>query len=77
MFVSISWIAKATVQAAIGPTALDMAQKSSNPDENNIKNGETVLMLAVLIILLTSAIGEAGVIFTGPRLLSKKVTSNV
>ncbi|XP_035705834.1 sodium/hydrogen exchanger 9B2 isoform X2 [Folsomia candida] len=69
IFFSIAWTPKATVQAAIGPMALDLAQKSGNIDDENL--GLQVLTLAVLVILLTAPLGELAVIMAGPRLLSK------
>lgn len=40
LFVAIAWIPKATVQAAIGPLALDYARKLGHQDQ--IRMGEEV-----------------------------------
>ncbi|GFR84750.1 mitochondrial sodium/hydrogen exchanger 9B2-like [Elysia marginata] len=67
LFIPIAWLPKATVQAAIGAVALDRAKDVG--DEDLIKLGEQILMLAVLVILITAPIGAVGISLTGPRLL--------
>lgn len=52
LFVAISWLPKATVQAAIGPIALDNAR---NDREHH--DGHIILTVAVLAILITAPIG--------------------
>lgn len=68
LFVSIAWIPKATVQAAIGPLALDNARtfKAGKEDE---ELGLKVLTIAVLVILITAPIGATAVNLLGPKLL--------
>jgi solute carrier family 9B (sodium/hydrogen exchanger), member 1/2 len=61
MFCVISYIPKATVQAAIGAVPLEMG----------VKSGETILAVAVLSILLTAPLGAIGMILTGERWLEK------
>ena len=74
LFVAIAWLPKATVQAAIGPLALDNALKDKdNPNyEQNTQLGLTVLTLAVLAILITAPIGSATIMLTYPCLLSNE-----
>jgi len=43
--------------------------RGNDPEERIL--GDTVLTLAVLSILLTAAVGELGVIISGPRFLSQ------
>ncbi|PSN36209.1 hypothetical protein C0J52_07302 [Blattella germanica] len=69
MFISFAWFPKATVQAAIGPVALDVARKlNSEVDEYY---GSIVLMIAVLSILITAPIGAVLITVLGPRLLHR------
>ncbi|XP_070786264.1 sodium/hydrogen exchanger 9B2 [Enoplosus armatus] len=70
-FIAVAWLPKATVQAAIGSKALDMAREEG--DETLIKFGLDVLTLAVLAILTTAPIGALGIGLAGPRLLSRQV----
>uniref|UniRef100_A0A8C9XSS8 Cation/H+ exchanger transmembrane domain-containing protein n=1 Tax=Sander lucioperca TaxID=283035 RepID=A0A8C9XSS8_SANLU len=72
-FISVAWLPKATVQAAIGSKALDLAREEG--DETLIKFGLTVLTLAVIAILTTAPIGALGIGLAGPRLLSTEETS--
>jgi branched-subunit amino acid ABC-type transport system permease component len=69
VFISLAWMPKATVQAAIGSTALDMAR--TNNDEVSQKYGMDVLTVAVLAILLTAPIGALLIGLSGPYLLQK------
>ncbi|KAM9833983.1 sodium/hydrogen exchanger 9B2 isoform 2-T4 [Syngnathus typhle] len=71
LFIAIAWMPKATVQAAIGSTALDTARDTN--DETLVKFGLDVLTLAVLAILITAPIGALSIGLTGPRLLSRQV----
>jgi hypothetical protein len=49
VFVSLSWMAKATVQAALGPIAL----RNLSADDPDVHYGEIVLMLCILSIVVT------------------------
>uniref|UniRef100_A0A3Q3LPT7 Sodium/hydrogen exchanger 9B2-like n=1 Tax=Mastacembelus armatus TaxID=205130 RepID=A0A3Q3LPT7_9TELE len=71
LFIAVAWLPKATVQAAIGSKALDMAREEG--DEALIKFGLDVLTLAVLAILTTAPIGALGIGLAGPRLLAQQV----
>lgn len=70
LFVALAWIPKATVQAAIGPLALDMARSSPNPDPDQEELGLKVLTIAVLVILLTAPFGSMAITLLGPKLLT-------
>ena len=61
LFCVVSYIPKATVQAAIGAVPL----------EAGVKGGEVILAVAVLSILLTAPLGAIGIMFTGERWLEK------
>lgn len=67
LFIAVAWLPKATVQAAIGSKALDMAREKG--DQVLEKYGLDVLTLAVLAILITAPIGALGIGLSGPRLL--------
>ncbi|NWI17162.1 SL9B2 protein, partial [Crypturellus soui] len=69
VFVSLAWMPKATVQAAIGSLALDTARR--HQDEQLEKYGMDVLTVAFLAILITAPIGALAIGLTGPRLLQK------
>jgi len=84
LFVSLAWIPKATVQAAVGPLALDMANQAiraaekagSSLEEMSLLNeravlGGKVLTIAVLVILITAPIGAIAVMGAGPKLLEQ------
>lgn len=60
-FALISYLPKATVQAAIG----------SVPLASGVAGGELMLTLAVLSILMTAPIGAIGMDYLAPRLLTK------
>uniref|UniRef100_A0A3B4V306 Sodium/hydrogen exchanger 9B2-like n=1 Tax=Seriola dumerili TaxID=41447 RepID=A0A3B4V306_SERDU len=74
LFIAVAWLPKATVQAAIGSKALDMAREEG--DEALIKFGLDVLTLAVLAILTTAPIGALGIGLAGPRLLARQVKAD-
>ncbi len=62
LFCVVSYIPKATVQAAIGAVPL----------EAGVKGGEIILAIAALSILFTAPIGAIGITFTGERWLEKE-----
>ncbi|CAO1308366.1 unnamed protein product [Diamesa serratosioi] len=67
IFVSLSWMAKATVQAALGPVAL----KHLTADDPQRKYAEIVLMICILSIVLTAPMGAILISITGQKLLTK------
>ncbi|XP_061685896.1 sodium/hydrogen exchanger 9B2 isoform X4 [Syngnathoides biaculeatus] len=73
LFISLAWMPKATVQAAIGSTALDMAR--IRQDKEMQKYGMDVLTVAVLSILLTAPVGALIIGLCGPCLLQKPKNS--
>lgn len=74
LFIALAWMPKATVQAAIGSTALDMAR--TKHDEQLQKYGMDVLTVAVLAILFTAPVGALIIGLSGPRLLQKPKNSS-
>ncbi|MFT7807664.1 mitochondrial sodium/hydrogen exchanger 9B2-like [Arapaima gigas] len=69
VFIALAWVPKATVQAAIGSTALDMARKRQDVELE--RYGMDVLTVAVLAILVTAPVGALLIGLTGPQLLQK------
>lgn len=67
VFVSLSWMAKATVQAALGPVAL----KHLSADDPDRHYAEIVLMVCILSIVLTAPTGAILISITGTKLLTK------
>lgn len=64
-------MAKATVQAALGPVALKRLGEDSNSSEEDHKYAEIVLMICVLSIVLTAPIGAILISVSGTKLLTK------
>ena len=77
-FMSMAWLPKATVQAAIGSVALDVVKErgatgTTSNYEAELILGRQVLTLAVLAILVTAPIGAFLIAFFGPKLLEKEI----
>ncbi len=68
MFVVVSYVPKATVQAAIGGAPLLAMQTTGM----NTGPGQTILAIAVLSILLTAPLGAWAISWTGKRWLTKE-----
>lgn len=64
-------MAKATVQAALGPVCLKRLASQHNEDKELHHYAELVLMICVLSIILTAPIGAIIISLSGPRLLTK------
>ncbi|XP_031563746.1 sodium/hydrogen exchanger 9B2-like [Actinia tenebrosa] len=71
IFISIAWLPKATVQAAIGSVSLDMARQAGLTGTYQETYGIQILTVAVLSILVTSPIGAIGISLAGPRMLTQ------
>lgn len=63
LFCVISYIPKATVQAAMASVPLSLG----------VESGDVILAIAVLSILITAPLGAIGINFYGKRLLSKDI----
>ncbi|XP_055943477.1 sodium/hydrogen exchanger 9B2-like [Argiope bruennichi] len=72
LFIVVSWISKATLQAAIGSQALDFARQH-DLDEALIQYGTTVLNVSVLSIVMTAPLGAVLISLLGPVLLTQDV----
>ncbi|XP_018017023.1 sodium/hydrogen exchanger 9B2-like [Hyalella azteca] len=69
-FVVLAWLPKATVQAAVGSTALDYAVRIG-AGVHEIALAKQVLTIAVLVILITAPIGAIVIMTSAPRLLQR------
>lgn len=68
-FVALSWMSKATVQAALGPVA--MKHLSNDAPETDKHYAYVVQTVAVLSIVLTAPLGAILISVTGTKLLTK------
>ncbi|XP_059176925.1 sodium/hydrogen exchanger 9B2-like [Physella acuta] len=75
LFVAVAWLPKATVQAAIGTIAYDLAKKKE--DEVLQGYGKQVLNLAVLAILITAPLGSFLISILGPLLLDRPTLQDI
>jgi len=71
LFVALAWIPKATVQAAIGALALDLARRNEAGPQAEIY-GTQIVTIAVLAILVTAPIGALAIAWSGPRWLHRQ-----
>lgn len=73
-FIGLSWIPKATVQAALGSVPLDLIREMMDEDDADFHKwerwGEEVLVTAVVAILLTAPIGLICISKLGPKWLA-------
>ncbi|ETW95250.1 MAG: hypothetical protein ETSY1_31400 [Candidatus Entotheonella factor] len=70
LFIALAWLPKATVQAAVGALALDLARLHQSGTQAEIY-GLQVLTLAVLAIIGTAPIGALAMAWSGPRWLQQ------
>ncbi|XP_061505100.1 sodium/hydrogen exchanger 9B2 isoform X3 [Anopheles gambiae] len=68
-YVTLAGFPKATVQAALGPAALDLARSVNATDEYG--RAQTVLIVTVLAIILTAPLGALLMIKLAPRWLKR------
>ncbi|CAI4224057.1 unnamed protein product [Auanema sp. JU1783] len=71
LFIAISWIPKATVQAALAPLALDIARSRTDLPAVYTDNGVIIFTIAVLSILTTAPLGAFIIRLCTPILLKK------
>lgn len=75
VFVAFAWLPKATVQAAVGPVALDNARRLQASAEI-IGWGEQVLTVAAISILITAPLGAILMPLTAPYLLKQDISAS-
>lgn len=71
IFVAFACMAKATVQAALGPVVLKKMRNDPDATDEMLKNAEIMLMICILSIVVTAPIGAIIISLTGPKLLTK------
>lgn len=64
-------MAKATVQAALGPVALRKLSENPNATDEEKHYANIILMVSVLSIVLTAPIGAILISISGTKLLTK------
>lgn len=64
-------MAKATVQAALGPVALRKLANEPDATDEQKRYAEIILMICVLSIVLTAPIGAILISVSGTKLLTK------
>ncbi len=69
-FIAAAWIPKATVQAAVGALALDLARQYESGAQAEVR-GTQVVTIAVLAIVITAPLGAIAIARTGPRWLQR------
>ncbi|XP_025196297.1 sodium/hydrogen exchanger 9B1 isoform X1 [Melanaphis sacchari] len=74
LFIALSWMAKASVQAALGPAVLEVAENNKNSE--HIAYSRMIVMVCIISILLTAPAGAIIVSLSGPKLLTKAKPSN-
>ena len=82
LFVTLAWLPKATVQAALGPVALDNLYNSGLDPGNDLYKtryvfSSQILQIAVLVILITAPLGSIAITLSGPKLLKKSDSNNI
>ena len=77
VFIGLSWIPKATVQAALGSIPLTLIEENMSADDDNYHEyeewGKAILVTAVFAILITAPIGVICIDYFGPRWLDQEV----
>lgn len=68
IFIALSCMAKATVQAALGPVTLDEIDRDN---QREVEYADMILTLCVLSVLLTAPAGAIMISLSGPKLLTK------
>ncbi|CAG0895844.1 unnamed protein product [Darwinula stevensoni] len=71
LFSAVAWMPKATVQAAIGPYALDAAKAMPDPNPQFIEWGRDIVTIVVMAILISASIGTIFIGCCSSKLLEK------
>ena len=72
IFCQISFLPKATVQAAIGGTAITLVENNTLNLNNGVETGQLILALSVLSIVVTAPLGATAIQHLAPRLLYRR-----
>ena len=71
LFCALSYLPKATVQAAMGAVPLTMVS-DGKMTTMTVESGQVILAMAVLSIMVTAPLGAIGIKLAGPRLLEQE-----
>lgn len=72
IFCSLACMAKATVQAALGPVILRrLTNDTNNFSKDEKRYADIIQLVCILSIVVTAPIGAILISITGPRLLTK------
>ncbi|VVC43995.1 Hypothetical protein CINCED_3A025739 [Cinara cedri] len=74
LFIALSWMAKAAVQAVLGPAVLEIASHDGN--QEIIKFAQTIVTACIISIMLTAPVGAIIVSLSGSKLLTKAKPDN-
>jgi len=74
LYLCLAWLPKGTVQAALGPAALDTALAAKNlPSDVDFEDlGYKVMNISAATVMAAATIGCLLLRFVGPRLLASK-----
>lgn len=75
-FMSLAWMPKATIQAALASVVYDNAVRAHGADSPEALDGEKLLQTALLCILITAPLGAWCVAYYAPKMLSKKASTD-
>ncbi|XP_030376681.1 sodium/hydrogen exchanger 9B1-like isoform X1 [Scaptodrosophila lebanonensis] len=75
-YITISGVPKATVQAALGPVALDMARAALEPNDAQLDLASNVLIISVLAIIFTAPLGAILMLRLAPLWLERQCDEN-
>ncbi|XP_030371431.1 sodium/hydrogen exchanger 9B1 isoform X2 [Scaptodrosophila lebanonensis] len=70
-YIAVSGFPKATVQAALGPVALDLARAALAPNESQLALASNVLIISVLAIIFTAPLGAILMLRLAPLWLKR------
>ena len=70
-FIALSWLPKATVQAALASVPLELIEEYKKDDADYLGWGEDIVTVAVVSIILTAPAGVFIINNLGPRWLQK------
>lgn len=78
-FISIAWVSKAAVQAAVGPVALTIARSRCTLDDcdqdDDVVWAKVILTTSVFAVLICAPLGALGMSFTAEKFLRKSQLS--
>ncbi|XP_018353588.1 PREDICTED: sodium/hydrogen exchanger 9B1-like isoform X1 [Trachymyrmex septentrionalis] len=69
LFITIAWVPKGTMQAALAPMAYERARKEGDPTK--IELALDVVRISVMAIIFLAPLGAIGMMNTGPYFLNK------